>query len=592
MRNRASTVAWALIGVGFGLQGCAPEERVFGEPMSRDGGGGDREDASVTTNPEEAGAPTDVIVATDTLVVGEPDASSPPTEPQDDTTEPNGTVTTDATGGAETVTSSDVATGSAEPDPTSDPGVTCTAAVEVEANCTDHVDDDCDGLYDCEDTDDCGASLDCLVGCVPSSSNELTCNDVVDDDCDGFTDCDDVDCVQANNCKTDCDPEPEVCGDSVDNDCDGFTDCLDSSCSAGASCCVESGAEVCNDGIDNNCDGVIDCPVLVSAIPALPATDRKDWEGGAVAANQAKLVLDTPAATQYAVQCRSGKPADVSTRQFTVCNPMDPSSTEITPLREVDGSNPVFNGLVSTQVRFAYPNGQTSKPISYTYYVHNSLAGAQPCPERTTDQAFFDFAATYLASGPAPFADAEARLAAPFVNIDFTPPTNSIFEVAEGEGSVEYLSLRRRFSLSPDKHLILMKRVYGSRRSTSDCLAATIRKHQNEWGGVYDHNRDIRSGCHAIVLNKEGAGLCLNVDESQVISIVNPTSAPWQYWNVDVYGWFNWRQADNFLWRKLLRKQNDGSFETFSPKCYEGGLSCTGGNPNKLFLPDHDLFGL
>jgi hypothetical protein len=595
MRNRASAVTWTLLGagLGFGLVGCATEERTFGAPGTGDGGVEHHSDASVTTaDPSDGGANTQGI-DTDTIVIVKSDASSEPSSDSSNPTHTDGGHTVvDPTETSETPTSGpqtdDV---TSEPDPETDAGPSCVAVLEVEGNCTDHVDDDCDGLYDCEDIDDCGTSLDCLSGCFPSSETEVTCNEGVDDDCDGFMDCDDVDCVHAENCNSDCDPVPEVCADNDDNDCDGFTDCADSACAAEPVCCAPSGDEICDDGVDNNCDGAIDCPVLLSAVPALPAQARKDWEGGAVAANQATLNLATPVATDYTLQCRSGKPANVNSKQFIVCNPTDPMSTEIRPLSEVDATNPAFNGVVTTQVRIAYPNGQASQPLSYTYYVHNSLAGAQPCEDRAEDQAYFDFAATYLTSGSNPFANADAKLAAPFINIAFTPLVSSMFEVYEGEAAVEYLSLRRRFVLSSDKQLILMKRVYGSRRSsTSDCLATTIRTHVNDLDNDYERNRDFRNGCHAVVMNKDGAGLCLwtdLVDAIPVVSLVTTNSDSWQIWAVENV---NWLSADNFMWRKLLRRQSDSTFETFSPKCYVGGGACTGGDPNVLFLPDHNLF--
>jgi len=57
------------------------------------------------------------------------------------------------------------------------------------------------------------------------------CDDGVDNDLDGLTDCDDSDCDFDLACA-----EPEVCDDGIDNDLDGLTDCADSDCDLDAAC--------------------------------------------------------------------------------------------------------------------------------------------------------------------------------------------------------------------------------------------------------------------------------------------------------------------------------------------------------------------
>ena len=64
-----------------------------------------------------------------------------------------------------------------------------------------------------------GMGPDSSGGCQPSST---TCSDGVDNDGDGLTDCDDSDCF-GPSCV-------EVCDDGVDNDGDGDTDCDDEDC--------------------------------------------------------------------------------------------------------------------------------------------------------------------------------------------------------------------------------------------------------------------------------------------------------------------------------------------------------------------------
>ena len=76
---------------------------------------------------------------------------------------------------------------------------------------------------------------------------ETDCSNGIDDDGDGLIDCDDPDCLNSNSCVI------EICDNGIDDDGDGFIDCADGEC-LGISACVE----ICNNGIDDNGDGWID----------------------------------------------------------------------------------------------------------------------------------------------------------------------------------------------------------------------------------------------------------------------------------------------------------------------------------------------
>lgn len=129
-----------------------------------------------------------------------------------------------------------------------------------ESNCTDGIDNDGDGLVDCFDPDCLGDPA-----CVENTS-EL-CSDGVDNDGDGFIDCLDPDCWDTAACIEN---TPSRCQDGIDNDGNGLIDCEDPKCQALSVCIpVENTDELCSDGIDNDGDGLTDCddPDCAQTVP-------------------------------------------------------------------------------------------------------------------------------------------------------------------------------------------------------------------------------------------------------------------------------------------------------------------------------------
>lgn len=117
-----------------------------------------------------------------------------------------------------------------------------------------------------------------LSGCGSSTPlhepGEEICDNDVDDDDNGLIDCDDPACEDTEACWTGdpaCFPRPEECEDGIDNDGNGETDCADLCCEAYCffrDCPMcEYGVpfeplahEVdCGDGRDEDCDGQTDC---------------------------------------------------------------------------------------------------------------------------------------------------------------------------------------------------------------------------------------------------------------------------------------------------------------------------------------------
>ncbi len=135
------------------------------------------------------------------------------------------------------------------------PVVTPGAANLLAEICNNGIDDDGDGLVDCNDTVDCSAAPNCVE----------ICNDGIDNNGNLLVDCQEASCntkscaangkkCQGTTCACPGGNTETACGDGVDNDCDGFVDCADTDCTGNAAC-----AEICTDHLDNNMNGLVDC---------------------------------------------------------------------------------------------------------------------------------------------------------------------------------------------------------------------------------------------------------------------------------------------------------------------------------------------
>jgi hypothetical protein len=128
------------------------------------------------------------------------------------------------------------------------------------------VDNDGDGLTDCDDPDctndpscggtgcdgtpkcgdmlcclsggTCGNGCTCALSLISCVATETICNDGIDNDGDGKIDCVDPDCYGNADCETNC-------TDGIDNDHDGLIDCADPDCFKDTACCGKAEA-VCD----------------------------------------------------------------------------------------------------------------------------------------------------------------------------------------------------------------------------------------------------------------------------------------------------------------------------------------------------------
>jgi hypothetical protein len=96
--------------------------------------------------------------------------------------------------------------------------------------CRDHVDNDGDGLVDCDDPG-CAAFSFC------AELSAAACSDGVDNDGDALVDCADPDCQRLDLCQEKSDA---ACSDGVDNNHNGLVDCADFDCYSSPACCAQA----------------------------------------------------------------------------------------------------------------------------------------------------------------------------------------------------------------------------------------------------------------------------------------------------------------------------------------------------------------
>ena len=356
----------------------------------------------------------------------------------------------------------------------------------------------------------------------------------------------------------------------------------------GATATCTPTTENCTDGIDNDCNGNIDCPIISGRFPE---------PGRAAAGDDAWVQLNAPKLAIQAVQCRTGKPSQIATKPWTQCTSSSPTSLTVYSMGAADAQLAANDGVTQFDFRFLYTNGLVSDPTSIVYYAHSSLwdtvAGTSTlaCPPLATDTAYFTLASPHLtgATSQPTFATSDAKLKNPFIALQFSPSrigtgTNN-FPLNSTPQQVNVLSLRHRFVLDSNRQMLLVTREYQSRREAGPiCRAAIIQVRDTHTNNVPNTPPFKNNHCDAIVLNKAGSGVCIEVvagtptirglHASIIHSLLVSLGIPWP-------------DADMTMWQKLFddRPKRKG-LVVFSDKCRAEDAACLAAHPVALSLPD------
>jgi hypothetical protein len=182
------------------------------------------------------------------------------------------------------------------------------------------------------------------------------------------------------------------------------------------------------------------------------------------------------------------------------------------------------------------------------------------------------------------------QLKNPFISLTFLPSKISNgpnFSLADNSTpqKINVLSLRHRFLVDPSRQMLLVTRSYKSRRETSQtCRAAVIEVRDTHTNGIKNPKAFKDNHCDAIVLNKAGSGVCIEVvggvptirglHASTILAFLQGLGIPWP--NVDMT-----------MWQKLFDdRPKRNTLLIFSDKCRAEDAGCLSSHPAALSLPD------
>ena len=103
-------------------------------------------------------------------------------------------------------------------------------------------------------------AADDVITCTFTNTQMEICNDGMDNNGDGLNNCQDPLCVgQTGESGQTCEIPETTCNDTDDNDGDGQVDCDDTDCATNVACTGGAPEDNCTNGIDDDGDTAIDC---------------------------------------------------------------------------------------------------------------------------------------------------------------------------------------------------------------------------------------------------------------------------------------------------------------------------------------------
>jgi hypothetical protein len=151
----------------------------------------------------------------------------------------------------------------------------------------------------------------CALNAARNWGLEASCRDGVDDDADGLTDCDDGDCIFVASCPSPVNSPGENCANGSDDDSDVAIDCDDSECQTAANCLPTGTAGTCAEPFALRGFGHYNVP------PS--AADRQSTSCGPLAGGDRVIAFTSPVSGPICFTAL-GSTDDLALEVRTTCN--------------------------------------------------------------------------------------------------------------------------------------------------------------------------------------------------------------------------------------------------------------------------------